>query len=51
MSYSSTLKMEEKYYSETSVDFQQITRHYIPEARTLLDDGVKFLGYLKVLLR
>jgi hypothetical protein len=33
--YSSTLKMEVICSSETSVDFQQTTRHYIPEDRTL----------------
>jgi hypothetical protein len=32
--YSSTLKMETTCSSETSVDFQQTTRRYIPEART-----------------
>jgi hypothetical protein len=31
--YSSTLKMEEIYWSETSVDFHQTTRRYIPENR------------------
>jgi hypothetical protein len=29
--YSSTLKIEEIYSSETSVDFQRTTRRYIPE--------------------
>jgi hypothetical protein len=33
--YYSTLKVEAVYYSETSVDFQHITRRYIPEERTL----------------
>jgi hypothetical protein len=33
--YSSTLKMKMKYSSETSVHFQQTTRHYIPEHRPL----------------
>jgi hypothetical protein len=35
---SSTLKMEAIRSSETSVDFQQTTRRYIPEDSTLLDD-------------
>jgi hypothetical protein len=33
--YSSTLKMGATCFSETSVDFQRTTRHYIPEYRTL----------------
>jgi hypothetical protein len=33
--YSSTLKMEEKCSSETSVDTQRTTRRYIPEDDTL----------------
>jgi hypothetical protein len=33
--YSSTLKMELIFSSETSVDFQRTTRHYIPENNTL----------------
>jgi hypothetical protein len=33
--YSSTLMMEGKCSSETSVDFQWTTQHYIPEDRTL----------------
>jgi hypothetical protein len=33
--YFSTLKMEEIFFSETSVDFQWTTRRYIPEDRTL----------------
>jgi hypothetical protein len=33
--YSLTLKMEAKFSSETSVDFQWSTQRYIPEARTL----------------
>jgi hypothetical protein len=33
--YSSTLKMEATFSSETSVDFQRTTRHYIPEESTL----------------
>jgi hypothetical protein len=33
--YSVTLKMEAICSSETSVDFQQTTRHYIPEYSTL----------------
>jgi hypothetical protein len=35
LAYSSTLKMEETCSSETSVDFQQTTRRYVPEYRTL----------------
>jgi hypothetical protein len=35
LAYSSTLKMEATCSSETSVDFQQATLHYIPEDRTL----------------
>jgi hypothetical protein len=34
--YSSTLKMEATYSSETSVDFQRTSRNYIPEISTLL---------------
>jgi hypothetical protein len=33
LAYSSSMKMKETYPSETSVDFQQNTRHYIPEDR------------------
>jgi hypothetical protein len=32
--YSSTLKMEAIFSSETSVDFQRTTQRYIPEAST-----------------
>jgi hypothetical protein len=35
LAYSTTLKMEAIYSSETSVDFQQTTRRYIPEDRTI----------------
>jgi hypothetical protein len=35
LAYSSTLKMEEICFSETSVDFQQATCHHIPEDRTI----------------
>jgi hypothetical protein len=35
--HSSTLKMETICSSETSVDFQQNTRRYIPEDRTLYE--------------
>jgi hypothetical protein len=35
LAYSSTLKMETTCSSETLVDFQQTTWHYIPENRTL----------------
>jgi hypothetical protein len=31
LAYSSTLKMEATYSSETSVDFQRTTERYIPE--------------------
>jgi hypothetical protein len=34
-SYSSTLKVEAIYSSETSIDFQRTTRRYIPECWTL----------------
>jgi hypothetical protein len=36
LAYSSTMKMEATCSSETSVDFQRTTRHYIPEDKTLL---------------
>jgi hypothetical protein len=35
LAYSSTLKMEAICSSDTSVDFQQFTRRYIPEDSTL----------------
>jgi hypothetical protein len=35
LSLSSTVKMEEMYSAETSVDFQRTTRRYITEDRTL----------------
>jgi hypothetical protein len=35
--YSSTLKMEATYSSETTVDFEQTTRRYIPDDVTLQD--------------
>jgi hypothetical protein len=35
LTYYSTLKMEAKYSSETYVDLQRITLHYIPGVRTL----------------
>jgi hypothetical protein len=35
LAYSSTLKMEAKYYSESSADFQWNTWLYIPEDRDL----------------
>jgi hypothetical protein len=34
LAYSSILKMESTYSSETSVDFQRTTRRYVPEDRT-----------------
>jgi hypothetical protein len=33
--YSSTLKMEVTFSSETAVDFQKTARHFIPEDMTL----------------
>jgi hypothetical protein len=36
LAYSSTMKMEEIYSSETLVDFQRSTRHCIPENGTLI---------------
>jgi cytosine/uracil/thiamine/allantoin permease len=36
VAYFSALKMEATYFSRTSTDFQQITRRYIPEGRTLI---------------
>jgi hypothetical protein len=36
--YFFTLNMEVICSSETSVDFQRITQHYIPEDGTLLND-------------
>jgi hypothetical protein len=38
LAYLTTLKMEATCSSEISVDFQQTTRRYIPEARTLHND-------------
>jgi glyoxylate utilization-related uncharacterized protein len=35
LSYPSTMKMEATYSSETSIDFQRITRRYVPVDRTL----------------
>jgi hypothetical protein len=35
LAYSSTLKMEATYCSETLNDFQRSAQHYIPEDRTL----------------
>jgi hypothetical protein len=42
--YFSTLTMEARCSSETSVDFQQTARRYIPEDGTLLDDRGLLLG-------
>jgi hypothetical protein len=39
MAYVSSLKMKEKYFCETFVDFQLITRRYIPEDRNLLNNN------------
>jgi hypothetical protein len=36
LAYFSTLKIEAIFSSKTSIDFQQTTRRYIPEDRTLL---------------
>jgi hypothetical protein len=44
LAYSSTLKMEATCSSETSVDFQRITRRYIPEERAL---RLKYLLYIR----
>jgi hypothetical protein len=41
--YSSTLKMEATCSSEISVDFQRITRRYIPEDRTLRKFGTTWI--------
>jgi hypothetical protein len=38
VAYSSVLKIEETYPSETSADFQWATRHYIPEVGMLFVD-------------
>jgi hypothetical protein len=35
LAYFAMLKLEEIFSSETSVDFQGTTRHYIPEGTTL----------------
>jgi hypothetical protein len=42
--YSSTLKMEAICFSETSVDFQRTTWHYIPEDSTLDQRIICFYG-------
>jgi hypothetical protein len=42
--YYSVLKMEATFYSEKSVDFQRTTWRYIPEDRTLHQNGSLFLG-------
>jgi hypothetical protein len=39
--YSSTLKMEATYYSETSVDFQRTAQRYITQDRTLIIHSVR----------
>jgi hypothetical protein len=53
--YSLTLKMEATHSSETSVEFQRTTRHYVPEDRTLHNTTVRtsnptisilFLGFV-----
>jgi hypothetical protein len=38
--YSLALKMEVTWSSETSADYQQTTRHYIPEDRILYKENV-----------
>jgi hypothetical protein len=51
--YSSTLKMETICSSETSVDFQRVTRRYIPEDKTLHNhrcENLKSYFHLSVLL-
>jgi hypothetical protein len=49
--YSSTLKMKEKYSSETSVGFQRYTWRYIPEDSTLLVlKGYAYVSSYKLLL-
>jgi hypothetical protein len=35
LAYSSTLKMEAACYSETSINFYQASRCYVPEERTI----------------
>jgi hypothetical protein len=45
LAYYSTLKMEEAYYPESSVNFQQASRQYIPEHRTLHNHRCKNLKY------
>jgi hypothetical protein len=37
LAYSSTMKMEETFSSETLVDFQRTTGHYVLEGRTPRD--------------
>jgi hypothetical protein len=44
LAYSSTLKMKATCSSETSVDFQQSKRHYIPEDRTHLNQHRPTVG-------
>jgi hypothetical protein len=41
--YFSTLKVEAKFSSETSVDFQRTTRHYNPEYGTLNKQVAKLI--------
>jgi hypothetical protein len=45
--YSSTLKMEAIFSSETSVDFQRTIQRYIPEYSTLLNHSSENLKYYK----
>jgi hypothetical protein len=47
LAYSSTVKMEATSFSETSVDFQRITRQCIPEDKTLqIVISFKFIGLI-----
>jgi hypothetical protein len=41
LAYSSTMKMVAIYSSETPVDFQRSTQHYVPEVRTLHNTDVR----------
>jgi hypothetical protein len=45
LAYSSTLKMEATYSSETSADFQRTTLLYIPNARILHNHPYENLKY------
>jgi hypothetical protein len=45
LAYSSTLRLEAKYSSETSVNFQRTTWRYIPEYSTLVSGHVTRLWF------